>query len=207
MAASNPKHSDIEDELESVLDEYSDDDTDKSDDDLYKDALDFLNLDDDEVSKKSKIGLKASKNVSDNVLKVNRIAESFKNVLEGKEFDEENNEFVQSSTSIAGSSFIRLSYGLLNSFSESSNLVTKKDINKFNIQFEDAFRKVNSAVLLDRTITDKDARMVIKLFKDKLCNIGDIITNTNGNMRSLFDGFREDGKTKSDSKKDNGVLS
>jgi len=158
----------------------------------YLDTLDWLGLDDKDVKSKSQIQIETDKNISEKVTKINSISMNYKFILEGKSFIPEDNVYKQTSLALAGKRFINLSYSILNSFSEESNLITKKDMDKFIVQFEDAFVKVNDAGLLDRTISEKDLRLIIKIFKDKLMNIGDIITGSSGNMDKVFTKYQDD---------------
>jgi len=166
-----------------------------TDSDLQE-ALDYLNVDKEDVEKKSKVSIKGFNGMSEKILEVNKITLEYKMTLEGKEFDSDENQYIQVSKAIAGSHFIRLSSGIINSFSETANLVSKKDIDKFNIQFIDAFLKLNNAALRDRTIGEKDMRLVLKLAKDKLCNVGDIITNNEGNMAAVIGKYEDDEEKK-----------
>ena len=123
---------------------------------------------------------------------INRIAENYEMTLSGRELQKKGDTdvWVQTGKSIAGNSFIRLSGALLRSFADESNLISDKTIDDFRLQFMDAFNKASATIMRDRSIAETNHRNILKIFKDRMWNVGDIITNTKGNMKSIFD--RED---------------
>jgi len=145
-------------------------------------AYDYLGLDKEEVDANSIIGFSKEDN---EILKVQNIAKEYKATLEGKKKDDLNNKYIQTNKAIASQRFIDLTYSMLNSFAEQSNIVSGKDIDNFFIQYRDAFNKMQNALLRDRGIEDKSQSLIVKLFKDKLLNIGEIITNNKGNMEAI----------------------
>lgn len=163
----------------------------------YDEALDFLNVDRAEVEKNSRVVVGKDKSLQDKVTRIKNVAISYRMILEGKTFIEEEGAFVQTRPAIAGNHFTSLSYGIVNSFAEDSNLLTQKDLEKFNIQFIDAFVKIEMLSLRDRSICERDQRAILKLFKDTLINIGDVITGSKENMEKVFakisDANRDDG--------------
>lgn len=152
----------------------------------YNEALDFLGLNKKEIEKDSFVSFTKEKNISDKVTKINELALSYKMVLEGKTYLEDQGGYKQTGPAIAGKHFIALSYGILNAYASQANLLTKKDMGRFAYQFIDAFEKIENLSLRDRSISEKDQRTVLKLFKDTLMNIGEIITGSAGNMEKVF---------------------
>ena len=104
----------------------------------------------------------------------------------GKKREEGTEKYIQVGRAIASQKFIDISYGILNSFSEQTNFVSSKDEETFFIQFFDAFNKINNLMLQDRAISPDVQSSIIKLVKDRLKNIGDIITNNKGNMEAVI---------------------
>jgi len=155
-------------------------------------ALKDLEIDNKEFTSRKEITIAKETDLTNRVTQINKIALSYRMILEGKTFFEETGSFKQTGPAIAGKKFISLSYGVINSYSNESNLITEKDFDKFAIQFMDAFEKVNNLILRDRSISEKDYRVIIKLFKDKLMNIGDIITGASGNMEKIFNTYKEE---------------
>lgn len=175
---------------ESELDNLDDDLTQEEKDlgltkELSK-AYDDLDINSDDVEKDSKIPFSKEDN---DILKVQGIAEEYKATLEGKKKDRGNKEFVQDTKAIASQVFINLTYSMLNSFAEQSNIVSNKTIETFMIQYKDAFNKMQNSLLRDRGMENKHQSVIIKLFKDKLFNIGQIITNNKGNMEAIVGRF------------------
>lgn len=162
------------------------DDSRKTEKEEYLDDLEDLGLEEDDVNSKAKISLPPIKGEKANILRLNNIATEFKAILEGKEKQEGTETYVQTKRALASQSFINSSYGILNSFSEQVNLVSSKDMDTFYIQFADAFRKINNMILKDRAIQPSNYSVIIKMMKDRLLNIGEIITNNKGNMESIF---------------------
>lgn len=172
----------------------------------YQEALKYLKLDEKEITDREILTITKDKNMSDKVTKLNEIATAYKMILEGRTFIEEDNGWKQTGQAIAGKKFIALSYGIINSFSQESNLLTQKDIDKFNIQFIDAFEKVNNFILRDRSVSERDSRIIIKMFKDKLTNIGDIITGSAENMAKVFGNYEQGNLIDYGDRKLDGVL-
>ena len=152
----------------------------------YLDDLEELGLDEQEVEEKARVTLPLAKGDRSNILKLNNIALEYKAILEGKKKEEGSETYVQVGRAIASQKFIDVTYGFLNSHSEQANLVTSKDEETFFIQFVDAFNKVNNLILQDRSISPKVQSSIVKLVKDRLKNIGDIITNNKGNMDAVI---------------------
>jgi len=152
----------------------------------YLKDIDELGFSEDEIDLKAKVSIPLSKGDRSNILMLNNIALEFKAILSGKDKQEGTENYVQVGRAWASRSFIDASYGILNSYSEQANLVTSKDEETFFIQFTDAFNKINNMMLLDRSILPKFYSPIIKLIKDRLVNIGNIITNNNGNMEAVI---------------------
>ena len=71
--------------------------------------------------------------------------------------------------------------------------MTTKGTTSFYMQAWDSWTKINrSLVLRDRAIPEKNARLILKLFKDNLINLGEIILGSKVNMDKIFDGYKED---------------
>jgi len=163
-------------------------------DNTKEEAMDFLNIDDEELDEVTEITPKFDEKQADAVLKVKSHAESFEMLLKGKDLVQTQNgeKWVQKKRSLAGESFISLAGGILGSFSNQSNLLSNKDEQQFLIQFEDAYYKVSSMALRDRSISETNLRGVMKIFKDRMWLVGNIICNTKGNMDSVFNRINRD---------------
>jgi len=157
-----------------------------SDEKDLKNALDYLGLDDKEVEDASFINFKIDQEVTKKITKLTQFSMAFRMSLEGKAYDEEKGGYKQTSKSIAGKRFISKSTGILNAYASESNLLTQKDIETFVIQYADACRKVETELLRDRSISEVHTRVIFKMFKDTLFNIGEIITGSKSNMEAVF---------------------
>lgn len=158
----------------------------KKDDEEFNDALDYLGLDKSVVEDEAFLNFKIDKDVSKRVTKLTQLAMSFKMILEGKSYDEEKGGYKQTGKAIAGQRFISKSYGIINSYATEPNLLTQKNIETFVMQYADACRKIESELLRDRSISEKSTRVIFKIFKDTLFNIGEIITGSKDNMEKVF---------------------
>jgi len=172
-----------------ILDEDFEDDSlsihSKEDPDLDN-ALDYLGIDKKEMEDEAFISFKVDKEVSKKVTKLTQLPMNFRMALEGKSYDEEKAGYKQTGKAIAGSRFISKANGILNSFASEANLLTQKDIDTFIMQFADACRKVESELLRDRSISEKNTRAIFKMFKDTLFNIGEVIVGSKENMKAVF---------------------
>lgn len=169
------------------------DDTEKKSekDKEFMEALDYLNVDSDEVEKRRILSVKKDEDVSKKVTDIRKIAYNYRMILEGRTYIEESGGYEQTSPDIAGRNFRALTAGIINAYADESNLLTQKDFEKFAIQFVDAFEKVENMIMRDRSIEERDARPIFKLFKDSLMNIGDIITGSKENMKRIFDKIQD----------------
>lgn len=159
----------------------------KKEEEEYDKALDFLGLDKKEVNDEAFVNFKEEKEVSKKVTKLSQLAMSFRMTLEGKSYDEEKGGYRQTGRAIAGKSFISKANGILMSYASESNLLTQKNFEEsFIIQYPDACRKIETELLRDRSISEKSTRVIFKMFKDHLFNIGEIITGSKENMQAVF---------------------
>jgi len=159
----------------------------KKDEEEYNEALEYLGIDRQEVEDEAFINFKVDKEVSKKVTKLSQLAMSFRMTLEGKQYDEEKGGYRQTGKAIAGKRFIAKANGILMAYASESNLLTQKKMEEaFIMQYADSCRKIETEQLRDRSISEKDTRVVFKTFKDTLFNIGEIITGSRKNMEAIF---------------------
>lgn len=160
----------------------------KSREEEYNEALGDLGLIDSDVEEQSLISFDQGKDSK--LLQLQNIAREYKATLEGKtradQSDSDKIVFKQTGKALASRNFIHITHSILYSYADQANIASNKTIDQFFIQFKDAFDKVQNMALRDSTISDRDHSGIIKLFKDKLLNIGQIITNETGNMNTLL---------------------
>ena len=131
----------------------------------------------------------SEKSIPDKITTLKSLAISFEMKCKGFKFDVANNKWVPSGTgmALAGSNTIDAGSGIIATFAENINLITSKDIEKFTMEFTDAFFKFNVMLLNDPATPAENHKPVIKMFKDTLSNIGDIITSSKGLIGKVFD--------------------
>lgn len=129
--------------------------------------------------------------LTDKVTSIKNFAKSYEMRLRGGTFDTTTNSWIIKNKALVGSDFINLSTGILMSFCESANLFTTKDKDKFLFEFADAFFKVNGFCLNDVSLKVRNYKPALKMFKDTLGNIGDIITGSKEDIKGIFNKFEE----------------
>jgi len=158
----------------------------RNDEKEFDSALDYLGLDKKEVEDESFVNFKVDKEIQNKVTKLTHFSMAFRMTLEGKHYDEEKGGYRQIGKAIAGQRFIAKANGILSSYSTESNLLTQKDIETFVRQYADACRKIETELLRDRSISEKNTRVIFKMFKDTLFNIGEVIIGSKENMKAVF---------------------
>jgi hypothetical protein len=156
-------------------------------------ALLDLDVTRDDVESASKVSVPLS---NDRLFDCQNIAKEYKATMEGKSRKETEQKgdqgysYVQTSRALASTKYINLTYSLLYSFADTSNISSNKKFEQFFIQLRDAFNKARDMGLRDKSIRDTEFSAIITLFKQKLVNIGQIITNEQGNMKLLLERVR-----------------
>jgi len=123
----------------------------------------------------------------DKITALKNLAKSFDMKMNGYKSSSTTDQWVIAGEALAGSNLINLATGILSSFAENANLMTTKNSEKFLMEFTDAFFKVNGMILNDPATPSENHRAVIKMFKDTLSNIGDIITGSKSTVSKVFD--------------------
>lgn len=164
------------------------------DNDELDSALDYLGIDKSELEDESFVNFKVDKEVSKKVTKLTQMPMAFRMSLEGKQYDEEKGGYRQTGKAIAGERFIAKATGTITSFATEANLLTQKEIDTFVMQYADACRKIESELLRDRSISERNTRVIFKMFKDTLFNIGEIIIGSKENMKAVFGRIDEERK-------------
>src|SRR5690606_6790981 len=111
---------------------------------------------------------------------------------EGFKLDTSNDKWVPNGQDgirypLASSNIINQAVGIISSFTEDINLLTNKKEEKFLMEFTDAFFKFNGMVLNDSGTPQENHRVVIKMFKDTMSNIGDIIIGSKAIFQKIYD--------------------
>lgn len=127
------------------------------------------------------------KTLPDKITALKNLAKSFDMKMNGYKSNSSNDSWVICGKALATSNLINQATGILSSFAENANLITTKDKDKFLMEFTDAFFKVNVMILNDPGTPSENHRAVIKMFKDTLSNIGDIITGSKASLIKIFD--------------------
>ena len=135
--------------------------------------------------------IQGESNLTDKVTAIKNFAKSYEMRLRGGTFDTSTNSWIIKNKALVGNDFINLTTGILTSFCENSNLFTTKDKDKFLFEFADAFFKVNVMCLNDDSLKEENYKPALKMFKDTMSNVGDIITGSKEDLKSIFDKYEE----------------
>jgi len=126
------------------------------------------------------------RSLPDKITALKNIAKSYDMKMRGFKLDTSNDKWTIAGKALAGSDFITQSTGIISSFAENANLMTGKTPEKFLMEFADAFYRINTAILNDMSIPAANYRAIIKMYKDTLSNIGDIITVSRSTLKDIF---------------------
>ena len=135
--------------------------------------------------------MQGEQSLSGKITSIKNFAKSYEMRLRGGTFDSTSNSWIIKNKALVGDDFINITTGILTSFCESANLFTDKDYDKFLFEFSDAFFKVNVMCLNDISLKERKYRGVLKMFKDTLSNIGDIITGSKDSLKDIFKHYEE----------------
>ena len=122
----------------------------------------------------------------DKISAIKNLAKSYNLRVRGFSWNTSNDSWIIAGKALAGSDFINETTGIITSFAEPANLMTTKDPQKFLMEFADAFFRVNTAAVNDLSIPQSTYRALIKMFKDTMSNIGDIITGSREIYREIY---------------------
>lgn len=133
------------------------------------------------------LDISGERNLPDKITAIKNLSKSYEMRLRGFKLDSSNDKWGISGKALAGSDFIAQTTGIITSFAEPANLMTTKTPEKYIMEFADAFYRVNTMLLNDESIPQQNYRAVIKMFKDTMSNLGDIITGARQVMQKIFD--------------------
>lgn len=129
------------------------------------------------------------KTIPDKITALRNMSISYEMRLRGGVFDTNTNSWIIKNRALAGENFINNTTGIITSFCENVNLFTTKNREQFILEYSDAFFKVNNMALNDLTINEQNYKPVIKMFKDTLGNIGDVILGSKDSLKGVFDKY------------------
>lgn len=148
------------------------------------DRDDFLFRDNIDISENVGIKEKATS--------IKSLVRSLELRLKGYEWDAKGDKFVYRGTALCGTPVIDKAVGLLQPFCEEANLLTiKKDL-VFSRQKWEINSTFNETLLADQGCYAKNYKVIMKMFKTTLQNIGDIILGSKDIMRPVFGKDDED---------------
>jgi hypothetical protein len=108
--------------------------------------------------------------------------------LAGYEWVADGNKFIYTGNVLAGSIVIAKATGLLQPFSEDANLFTTKEFKMFAKQKWEINSTFNDTLLLEMGAIAPNYKIIMKMFKSTLQNIGDIILGSKRPLQGLFAG-------------------
>lgn len=122
----------------------------------------------------------------DKISAIKNLAKSYNMRTRGFGWNTSNDSWIITGKALAGSDFINETTGIITSFAEPANLMTTKEPQKFLMEFADAFFRVNTMAVNDISIPQVTYRALIKMFKDTMSNIGDIITGSREVYKEIY---------------------
>jgi len=158
---------------------------------LKEKAKKEFNISDDDWKTKVEVEPMFSKETIDDIANIDKyFADRLKNTLSGKRLvrtGKGEEKWVQNGKAVAGSLLIDSAVGIIETFANKSMLISNVRDQDFNMQFEDAFKKISDLVVMPNTYVDVNSiRIILKQFKDTFWNIGSILGKTGKNMESYF---------------------
>jgi len=106
--------------------------------------------------------------------------------LRGHKWTGNGDYFVDTGTDLVGEEVITKLIGLLQPFCEESNLITSKSFETFSKQKWEIDSTMNESLLNNLGCPADNQKVVIKMFKTTLQNIGDIILSSKSFMRDML---------------------
>jgi len=131
--------------------------------------------------------ISGEKNLPDKMTALKNMAKGFEMKMSGFKLDTSNEKWIIAGKALATSDLISKASGIIGTYTENINLITTKSPEKFLMEFTDAFFKVNVMILNDEGIPADNHRAIIKIFKDTMSNIGDVITGSRILVQKVFD--------------------
>lgn len=129
------------------------------------------------------------RSLPDKITALKNLAKSYNMKMRGFELDTSNDKWLITGKALSSSDLITQSTGIISSFAENANLMTGKTPEKYMMEFADAFYRINTAILNDMGTPAENYRAVIKMFKDTMSNVGDIITVSREYLQQIFKRF------------------
>lgn len=124
--------------------------------------------------------------LKDKLTSLRNIVRSFELRLSGYVWDANATKFIYKGDVLAGQTVINKGVGLLQAFSEESNLLTSKDRLTIERQIYHISKAFNNTLVDDIGCTKENYNVVLTMFQDTIDNICDIIQNSKSTMDSLF---------------------
>lgn len=130
--------------------------------------------------------------MQDKITAIKNLAKSYNMRMRGFSWDTSNENWIITGKALATSTYINETTGIITSFAEPANLITTKTPEKYFFEFKDAFLRANGMIINDLGIPATRYRAVIKIFKDTMSNIGDIITGSKEMITTVLKSFKEE---------------
>lgn len=131
--------------------------------------------------------IQGEKILEDRITAIKNIPKSYEMRMRGYIWKQSSNEWEINRPAFAGSDYISQTTLMISSYCEPPNLITRKSAEKYLRQFSDAFFRMLTMAVNDLTVKQENMRAIVKIFKDIMDNIGDIIID--GNSRDIVKGI------------------
>lgn len=144
------------------------------------------------------------KDTTDKILKISRMVQVAVLTISGYEElpSGESNTSVYKLTKdpMAGTEVIKGFEGLLKTYADESNIISKKDWDSYSIQVRSDWGAFYKLYLREKTSPEQKKRTVERIFQNCLINIGEITCDNPGNMNKLFGAINRDQREQEDKK-------
>lgn len=127
--------------------------------------------------------------LADKATSIQEIANSYDLTMRGYSINLAESRWEITGQAMMTEEYIRATTSILQSFCNQANLITTKDEDKFFRAYADAFHRVNALLLNNKTRNGDMYNVSIKLFKDHMESIGDILVGSRNLMENVYKSY------------------
>lgn len=137
-------------------------------------------------------------NARDRTTAIRNIVRSMELRYSGYIWSEDGNKFIYKGSPLCGKTVIAKAVGLLQPFCEEANLITDKEKKVFSRQKYEISSTFNNTLLNEMGCTADNYKVIMKIFKACIQNIGDIILSSREVIRPMFNSYPDEREREED---------